>query len=39
MAQVCALIGTAMIARAVDDPKLSEALCAATLAHLGGRKV
>jgi TetR/AcrR family transcriptional repressor of nem operon len=33
MAQVCALVGTAMIARAVDDPKLSEALCAATLKH------
>jgi TetR/AcrR family transcriptional repressor of nem operon len=35
MAQVCALVGTAMIARAVDDPKLSEALCAATLKHFG----
>jgi TetR/AcrR family transcriptional repressor of nem operon len=34
MAQVCALIGTAMIARAVDDPGLSDALCAATLKYL-----
>lgn len=34
MALVCALIGTAMVARAVDDPKLSKALCAATLKHL-----
>ncbi|MES2015572.1 MAG: TetR/AcrR family transcriptional regulator [Pseudomonadota bacterium] len=31
MALVCALVGTAMVARAVDDPKLSAALCAATL--------
>ena len=31
MALVCALIGTAMVARAVDDPKLSHALCAAAL--------
>ncbi|CAN7406548.1 TetR/AcrR family transcriptional regulator [Pseudoduganella sp. LjRoot289] len=31
MALVCALIGTAMVARAVDDPKLSQALCAAAL--------
>ena len=31
MALVCALIGTAMVARAVDDPKLSRALCAAAL--------
>ncbi len=31
MAIVCALVGTAMIARAVDDPKLAQALCAATL--------
>jgi TetR/AcrR family transcriptional repressor of nem operon len=31
MAIVCAMIGTAMMARAVDDPKLSQALCAATL--------
>ena len=31
MVLVCALIGTTMIARAVDDPKLSGALCAATL--------
>jgi TetR/AcrR family transcriptional regulator, transcriptional repressor for nem operon len=31
MALVCALIGTTVLARAVDDPKLSAALCAATL--------
>ncbi|WGG53487.1 TetR/AcrR family transcriptional regulator [Rugamonas sp. DEMB1] len=31
MALVCALIGTTMMARAVDDPNLSGALCAATL--------
>jgi AcrR family transcriptional regulator len=31
MALVCSLIGTTMIARAVDDSKLSAALCAATL--------
>jgi AcrR family transcriptional regulator len=31
MALVCAMIGTTMLARAVDDPKLSEALCAAAL--------
>jgi hypothetical protein len=31
MALLCALIGTTMIARAVDDPALSEALRAATL--------
>lgn len=31
MALVCGLIGTAMVARAVDDPKLSQALCAAAL--------
>jgi AcrR family transcriptional regulator len=31
MAMVCGLIGTTMIARAVDDPKLSAALCAAAL--------
>ncbi len=31
MAILCALVGTTMIARAVDDPKLSAALCAATL--------
>lgn len=31
MATMCALIGTTMLARAVDDPKLSEALCAATM--------
>ncbi|RFP12301.1 TetR/AcrR family transcriptional regulator [Duganella sp. BJB488] len=34
MALVCALIGTTMMARAVDDPKLSAALCAATLNQL-----
>jgi TetR/AcrR family transcriptional repressor of nem operon len=34
MAMVCALIGTTMLARAVDEPKLSEALCAATLKSL-----
>ncbi|SFV00912.1 TetR/AcrR family transcriptional regulator [Pseudoduganella namucuonensis] len=31
MALVCALVGTAMVARAVDDPRLSKALCAAAL--------
>jgi hypothetical protein len=31
MALLCALIGTTVLARAVDDPKLSSALCAATL--------
>lgn len=31
MALVCGLIGTTMVARAVDDPKLSHALCAAAL--------
>ena len=31
MALVCGLIGTTMVARAVDDPKLSQALCAAAL--------
>jgi AcrR family transcriptional regulator len=31
MALVCAMIGTTMLARAVDDSKLSEALCAASL--------
>lgn len=34
MALVCALIGTTMMARAVDDPKLAAALCAATLKQL-----
>lgn len=34
MALVCAMIGTAMLARAVDDPRLSTALCAATLKQL-----
>lgn len=31
MALVCGLIGTTMVARAVDDPKLAQALCAAAL--------
>ena len=31
MALLCSLIGTTMLARAVDDPKLSAALCAATV--------
>ena len=31
MALLCALIGTTMLARAVDDPRLSAALCAATM--------
>ena len=31
MALLCSLIGTTMLARAVDDPKLSAALCAATM--------
>lgn len=31
MALLASLIGTTMLARAVDDPKLSAALCAATL--------
>ena len=35
LAIVTSLIGTTMIARAVDDPKLAEALCAATLKQLG----
>ena len=34
MVLVSALIGTTMLARAVDDPKLSQALCAATLKQL-----
>lgn len=34
MALVCGLIGTTMVARAVDDPKLSQALCAAALKQL-----
>ena len=33
MATVCALIGTTILARAVDEPALSDALCAATLAQ------
>lgn len=31
MVLICTLFGTTMMARAVDDPKLSAALCAATL--------
>lgn len=31
MALVCGLIGTTIVARAVDDPKLSQALCVAAL--------
>ncbi len=31
MALVCAMVGTTMLARAVDDPELSQALCAAAL--------
>ncbi|MET0322258.1 MAG: TetR/AcrR family transcriptional regulator [Duganella sp.] len=31
MALLCSLIGTTMLARAVDDPAMSAALCAATL--------
>ena len=31
MATVCAMIGTTILARAVDEPALSDALCAATL--------
>lgn len=34
MMLVCGLIGTAVVARAVDDPKLSEALRAASLKYL-----
>jgi TetR/AcrR family transcriptional regulator, transcriptional repressor for nem operon len=34
MMLVSALIGTTMLARAVDDPKLSQALCAATINQL-----
>lgn len=34
MALLCSLIGTTMLARAVDDPNLSRALCAAMLKHL-----
>ena len=33
MVLLCSLIGTTMLARAVDDPKLSRALCEATLKH------
>ena len=33
MATVCAMIGTTILARAVDEPALSDALCAATLAQ------
>ena len=35
MGMVSALIGTTMLARAVDDPNLAEALCKATLQQLG----
>lgn len=34
MMLVCGLVGTAVVARAVDDPKLSEALRAASLKYL-----
>jgi AcrR family transcriptional regulator len=34
MALLCALIGTTMVARAVDDLRLSQALCVATLKQL-----
>ncbi|MBP1206919.1 hypothetical protein JOD97_004998 [Duganella sp. 1411] len=34
MSMVCALIGTTMVARAVDDPKFSAALCDATTKQL-----
>ena len=34
MATLCTLIGTTMLARAVDDPNLSQAFRAATLKHL-----
>lgn len=34
MALLCSVIGTTMIARAVDDPEFSRALCAATLNQL-----
>ena len=34
MALLCSLIGTTMLARAVDDPNLSRALCAAMLKQL-----
>src|SRR5450830_1349557 len=33
MATVCAMIGATILARAVDEPALSDALCAATLAQ------
>ena len=33
MATVCAMVGTAILARAVDEAALSDALCAATLAQ------
>lgn len=35
MAMLCALVGTTMIARAVDDPALSEAMRAATMKQFG----
>jgi len=34
MTTLCTLIGTTVLARAVNDPKLSEAMCAATKQHL-----
>jgi TetR/AcrR family transcriptional repressor of nem operon len=34
MSTLCTLIGTTMMARAVDDPKLSDALCKAALKKL-----
>ncbi|QYG07690.1 TetR/AcrR family transcriptional regulator [Janthinobacterium sp. PAMC25594] len=33
MAMVCAMVGATILARAVDEPALSDALCAATLAQ------
>ncbi len=33
LAMLCSLIGTTMLARAVDDPNLSRSLCAAMLKH------
>jgi TetR/AcrR family transcriptional regulator, transcriptional repressor for nem operon len=34
---VAAMVGTLMLARAVDDPALSTSLCEATLKHLPPR--
>ena len=34
LASVASMVGTLMLARAVDDPALSDALCSATLQHL-----